>query len=423
MALVLLALGSRGDVEPMAALAGALVDAGVETRVVALAEYAPLVDGLGASFVPIEARLPDPVEEVATLTGRLVHAGPTGQAIVLRNWLRRIAPRVVDAVLGGVRPGDPIVTGVLTRELSLLLTREAGARMATVVHTGLLPTVHRQSYQLPQYYSGWAPYDRWGSGFGWVLASTLGGSLARVARRRLGARDPRGRRLVTDLADRYPIVVAASPVLVPPASDWPPMAAQTSHLVGPPAAVDPPAELAAFLGEDEHPRPVYVGFGSMTGSVGSSTLDPVVEAARRTGRRLVTPVLTGMTPGPVDDLVLAVPAVPHDWLFPKVAAVVHHGGAGTTYRGLRSGVPSAGVPFGVDQPYHAGRLTALGVGPAPLPVRRLTGERLAALVAELVDSPRSAGYRSRAAEVGAICRAEDGVGDTVRHLDRLGLLA
>jgi len=99
-----------------------------------------------------------------------------------------------------------------------------------------------------------------------------------------------------------------------------------------------------------------------------------------------------------------------------VAAVVHHGGAGTTGAGLRSGVPSIVVPFGVDQPFWGGRVAALGVGPAPIPRQRLTRERLAAaLHRALTDEP----LRARAAALGTRLRAEDGVANAVAHFAHL----
>lgn len=120
--------------------------------------------------------------------------------------------------------------------------------------------------------------------------------------------------------------------------------------------------------------------------------------------------------------VLSVGEIPSSWLFPRMAAVIHHGGAGTTYAGLRGGVPSMAVPFIVDQPFHGRRLELLGVGPAPLPARRLTVETLSGRMRELVFGPAAGMYRRRAAEVGTVCRTEDGVGDTIRVLDRWGYI-
>jgi UDP:flavonoid glycosyltransferase YjiC (YdhE family) len=99
-----------------------------------------------------------------------------------------------------------------------------------------------------------------------------------------------------------------------------------------------------------------------------------------------------------------------------MAAVVHHGGAGTTAAGLRSGVPSIVVPFFADQPFWARRVQRLGVGPKPVPRGRLSAETLAdAIQTALTDQP----LRQRAAALGAQLRAEDGVGNGVAALEAI----
>lgn len=105
-----------------------------------------------------------------------------------------------------------------------------------------------------------------------------------------------------------------------------------------------------------------------------------------------------------------------------MAGVVHHGGAGSSQTGLRAGRPSVAVPFGVDQPYHAARLAALGVGPEPVPFPRLDAPRLTRLIGDLVGGPAAPGFAARARHVGELVRAEDGVGATVRAMRDLGLL-
>lgn len=106
-----------------------------------------------------------------------------------------------------------------------------------------------------------------------------------------------------------------------------------------------------------------------------------------------------------------------DWLFPRVAAVVHHGGAGTTGAGLAAGKPTIVVPFFADQHFWAGRVAALGAGPQPIPRRQLSGERLAAALTEATSNPA---IRARAAALGERIRAEDGVGAVVSVLGQSG---
>ena len=121
----------------------------------------------------------------------------------------------------------------------------------------------------------------------------------------------------------------------------------------------------------------------------------------------------GLSNADLPDDVFAVDSIPHDWLFPQMAAVVHHGGSGTTAAGLRAGMPTVIIPFFADQPFWGARVFELGAGPAPIPKKRLTLERLAdAIRAATSDEV----IRGRASALGERIRAEDGVRQAVEVL-------
>jgi UDP:flavonoid glycosyltransferase YjiC (YdhE family) len=182
----------------------------------------------------------------------------------------------------------------------------------------------------------------------------------------------------------------------------------------PPAEWQPPVELLRFL--DGGPPPVYVGFGSMGDAEPERVTRMVLEALKQTGQRGV--LLTGWgglqrTEG--QERVFFVEDVPHAWLLPQMAAVVHHGGAGTTGAGLRAGVPSIVLPLAGDQHAWAGRVASLGVGPRMERMARLTVEGLAKGIDAAVNDT---GMQARAAALGAKIRAEDGVGTAVGIIER-----
>jgi UDP:flavonoid glycosyltransferase YjiC (YdhE family) len=114
--------------------------------------------------------------------------------------------------------------------------------------------------------------------------------------------------------------------------------------------------------------------------------------------------------------VLVLNSVPHAWLFPRMAGVVHHGGAGTTAAGLRAGVPSLLIPHAADQPYWARRTKELGVGADPIPRKKLTVERLAEGIRSMVSEPA---IRESAAKLGEAIRAENGVATAVAMIERV----
>jgi UDP:flavonoid glycosyltransferase YjiC (YdhE family) len=177
----------------------------------------------------------------------------------------------------------------------------------------------------------------------------------------------------------------------------------------------PPDELTAFL--EDTPKPVYVGFGSMVDLEADELTRLVVDAVEQAGTRAV--LLGGWTDLGGDglpDSIIKVDFVPHDWLFPRVAAVVHHGGAGTTAAGLRAGVPTVIVPFMADQPFWGYQVAKLGVGPKPIPRRKLSAGRLAAAIRQAAGD---AGMQRKAIELGGKIREEEGVGNAVSLINDL----
>jgi sterol 3beta-glucosyltransferase len=152
----------------------------------------------------------------------------------------------------------------------------------------------------------------------------------------------------------------------------------------------------------------------MTGADPAHTSALVLEAVRQAGVRAV--LLSGwggFDAGSLPPEVLVLDEVPHAWLFPRAAAVVHHGGAGTTAAAFRAGVPQVVVPHMADQPYWGRRVQGLGAGPKPLSRHKLTAARLAA---GLRAATGDATMRDRAGRLAEAIRAEDGVAEAVRLL-------
>jgi UDP:flavonoid glycosyltransferase YjiC (YdhE family) len=147
------------------------------------------------------------------------------------------------------------------------------------------------------------------------------------------------------------------------------------------------------------------------------TADLVVEAIKKTNQRaLLFSGWGGLHKEDLPDSMFMIDSTPHDWLFLRLAAVVHHGGAGTTAAGLRAGVPSIVIPFLIDQPFWGQRIYKLRVGPAPIPRSKLTVDRLAHAIQESVTNTA---MRQRAAELGAKIQAEDGIANAVEIIQQI----
>jgi sterol 3beta-glucosyltransferase len=168
---------------------------------------------------------------------------------------------------------------------------------------------------------------------------------------------------------------------------------------------------------DRGAPPVYIGFGSMGSRNPEQTADLVLQAISMTGQRAILQSgWGGLSKTDLPDTVFIVDSISHSWLFPRVAAVVHHGGAGTTAAGLRAGVPTIIIPFFGDQPFWGRRVAELGVGTDPIPRKQLTSKRLAAAIHRAVND-RS--IIQQAADLGEKIRAEDGITKVVNIIQKI----
>jgi UDP:flavonoid glycosyltransferase YjiC (YdhE family) len=211
-----------------------------------------------------------------------------------------------------------------------------------------------------------------------------------------------------------PHIYGFSPRVIPRPPDW----SANHHISGFWFLDDPDyrpsSDLMDFL--ESGPPPVYIGFGSMHDRDAAELTELVLQALDRAGQRGV--LHTGW--GALEKVrrterVYPVGSVPHEWLFPRMAAIVHHGGAGTTGAALRAGIPSLVVPFAADQPFWGRRTAELGVGPRPIARKRLSVERLAdALRVAVTDLD----MRQRARELGSQLQTEDGVARAVELFEQ-----
>lgn len=200
---------------------------------------------------------------------------------------------------------------------------------------------------------------------------------------------------------KVPHTYCWSPALIPKPKDW----GQTISISGffflnLASNYTPPAELQTFL--DAGPPPVYIGFGSIVLDDPNAMTQLIFEAVRRTGQRVL--LSKGWGGMGADELgipegVFMLGNVPHDWLFKHVSCVVHHGGAGTTAAGITAGKPTVVVPFFGDQAFWGAMVARAGAGPAPLPHKELTAEKLADAINFCLKPESQAKARELAAKI------------------------
>lgn len=212
-------------------------------------------------------------------------------------------------------------------------------------------------------------------------------------------------------------LLAYSPHLLAPSPHWP----DNIKVVGNMLLDDgqrwtPPAALKQFLAAGS--APVYIGFGSMVGEDRAAFSAKIVEGIRQSGRRAIVATGWGGLDIAASEQVYVCDALPHDWLFPRVATAVHHGGAGTTAAAARAGIPSVVIPFFGDQPFWAWCLGRAGAAPPALNRKDFSADQLATAIITAADYP----MRQAAAELGGRMQQEDGVAAAIAQIQDWGLL-
>ncbi len=215
------------------------------------------------------------------------------------------------------------------------------------------------------------------------------------------------------LRPRTPTLCAWSPSLLPASDDWLPRVHVTGYYFFPEDHFyQPSRELLSFL--QKGGSPVCITFGSMVNREKESIDRIVHEALEKTGNRGI--ILSGwggvQRVSSIDTLHLE--STSHAWLLPRCKLVIHHGGAGTTAAGLRAGIPNIVIPFMADQPFWGRRVHAQGAGPKPIPVKALSVDKLALAIAEAAGDS----IRERAQILGQRIRNEDGVGETIKWIEK-----
>jgi UDP:flavonoid glycosyltransferase YjiC (YdhE family) len=206
------------------------------------------------------------------------------------------------------------------------------------------------------------------------------------------------------------MIYGFSPQVVPPPADWGESVHVTGYWFPEDGDWKPPPDLLAFI--ETSPPPLFIGFGSMPVADAGSTTQLILEAVKRTNQRCVLHTgWAGIGDQPLPDYIYKIQYAPYGWLFPRMAMVIHHGGSGTTAFGLRAGVPSLAVHMLFDQFFWGERIAALGVGPPPIPFRKLTAERLAQAIEFAISDKQ---MRQRAAELGKKIQAENGIDKAIK---------
>jgi len=414
MRILLASWGSFGDVYPYVGLAFALKGRG-HHPVLATAEfYRPLIESLGFEFHPIGPMI-DPSDQA---TIKRVLDPVRGADALVKEILLPSLDADYEALDRAAQRADVMVTHPITFAAPVV----AQARNLPWASTVLAPMSFFSATDIPVVAP--APYlaslGRFGSWYGRILSRFARASTRRwmepvsQLKRRLGL--PAGGHPLFEGQFSPRLTLALfSRVLAEPQADWPPNVVITgSVFYNGPDLLQP--ELEAFLSAG--PPPLVFTLGSSAVAAAGRFYEESLDAVRRLHARAV--LLTGgfernVPRDAVSVDTFVVDRAPHQLLFPRAAAVVHPGGAGTLAQALRAGRPMLVVPHAHDQPDNAARVTRLGVA-RTVRQHRYRGARVARELEQMLSDRR---IHARATDVGAIVRSEGGALAAAAALDAL----
>ena len=402
MRISMVAIGSTGDVRPYVLLGKELKKRGHEVTIVCFDMTEKMVTEAGLNFAPLAGSVKDIFMAVMT-------PGTNGFTFLpkFKNALLDDLPQFLHTLEEGCKDAEAIICTFF------------GSVVYSIAEKHNIPCIQTH-YFLMDYNDMFpittAPGLKMGKAWnkvsykmGYALINTLEWHYLSDWRSEEGMKSKK----ISMSPDYYinghkiPVLYAISPLLVPRAPEWDEHIHMTGFWTDPePCEYEPEPSLVRFLEEGE--KPVYIGFGSMVSSDMGQTLDIVLKAVAASGVRAI--IGRGWGGGALDAAlsnpnVYVADYIPHDWLFSRVSAVVHHGGAGTTAAGVLACKPTLVVPFGGDQPFWGQRIYDLGIGPKPIKRENLTVEKLADALIKLTHTPR---FNVAVSEIGERMKYENG---------------
>ncbi|GCE21845.1 glycosyltransferase [Dictyobacter kobayashii] len=423
MRITIIAIGSRGDVVPYIALSQGLMNAGHSIRLATHLSFAELVRSYGIPFFALDD---EPKELFQTKDGEKLLANGTNPyrfAQLFASNLAAFTPLYMQRAHEACQDADTIVVAYIGLLIGYTLAEKYNKRLVmSMLQPMLLSTAAMAEPTSPWLPQKPALLGRAMNQLSHVMAQQYTGMLflpaANEVRKKRYNLPPLERSFYANLPGVADFVLCAySPLLVPRPVDW----SEKIHITGfwmleHAEAWQPERELVDFL--HAGPAPIYIGFGSMSAYRPAETIEMVEQALTQTGQRgiLLVDKHAYSAQKRSDNLYLT-NVVAHDWLFPQMQAIVHHGGAGTTAASVQAGVPTIIVPYISDQWFWGHQVARAGVGPRPISRKQLTAKKLAELFNTAIHNQE---MRQRASELGARIRSENGVEQAVKLIVTIG---
>jgi UDP:flavonoid glycosyltransferase YjiC (YdhE family) len=404
MHITILALGSRGDIQPYVTLGKGLKNGGHQVRFISFENFASLVTDHELDFYPIHGN-----------AQALVAKGGAEMLGLVRSFGALAAGYARDLSASQLGETDLIINQLPAGLYGFDLAERYGVPMAQasvipLARTSLFPLMGFPKFSLPGYNR--ATYFL-GEQMAWQM---FRGVINRWRKQILNLHPLPIMGYFEQLRkSQIPIVNGFSEYVVPRPADWAENIYITGYWFPEDTHWKPSDDLLAFV-EKGNP-PLFIGFGSMPIKDPYRTTTLMIEAVRQSGQRCILHMgWGGLGNQSLPDNIFKIDYVPYEWLFPRIGMAIHHGGSGTTAFALRAGIPSCVVSFVFDQFYWGERIFRLGVGPRPIRYKDLTVERLKEAINYAVDCPD---VRKKARVLGQKIRTQNGIVNAVKIFNEL----
>jgi len=412
MRIALIAIGSRGDVQPYVALGLGLKDSGHDVCIVTHAIFENFVRDAQLDFGLIRQ---NPQQALQSNLGQAaLNDNSTRSLQSFSKLINESLSQIFADTLAACENQDALISSPLGYYCAPHIAEKLGIPLVNAYTLPIHPTQNFPNYLFATPHNKGALYNKLtylpGQLFGWMpFIETI--NQCRKSVLGLPAVNPK---MFVESGNRWPMIYGFSPTIFPKPADWGDDVDVSGYwFLDQAEGWQPPPALMDFIGAGS--KPIYIGFGSMNSQNPRATTELIFQALEATDQRAVlSSGWGGLEGSQTTGRVFSVTDVPHNWLFPQMAAVVHHGGAGTTAAGLRAGVPSIIVPFYLDQPFWGYRVAQLHAGPNPIPHKALTAENLSKAILTALNDPF---IQNGAATIGSAIRSENGVSVAVNKIN------
>ncbi|CAN1234958.1 Sterol 3-beta-glucosyltransferase UGT80B1 [Linum perenne] len=413
--IAILVVGTRGDVQPFLAMAKRLQEFGHRVRLATHVNFRSFVKAAGVGFYPLGGD-PRVLAGYMARNKGLIPSSP-GEISIQRKQMKDI----IESLLPACTEPDP-ESGVSFKAQAIIANPPAYGHVHVAEALGVpihifftMPWTPTYEFphplaRVPQSAGYWLSYILVDLLIWWGIRGYINDF-----RKKLKLQPIAYYSMYHGSISHLPTGYLWSPSLVSKPMDWGPQVDVVGYcFLNLASKYEPRREFTEWIKKGT--KPIYIGFGSMPLEDPQKTMEIILEALKETEQRGIIDQGWGGLGSLVEapDYVFLLEDCPHDWLFPQCAAVVHHGGAGTTATGLRAGCPTTIVPFFGDQFFWGDRLFNKGLGPQPIPISQLTVENLSSAIQFMLQAE----VKAQATELAKLIDNEDGVAGAVNAFHR-----